>query len=75
MITRIAEFIWWGLPCLLIIIIGGLTWHRTYQLDPFKPLDPTKSLKDSSRRSAMEMAIYLSGRKNCYCEFCAIPSR
>lgn len=38
----IAEFIWWGLPCLLIIIIGGLSWHRTYQLDPFKPLESTQ---------------------------------
>lgn len=34
----IAEVIWWGVPCILVIIIGVLTWVRTYDLDPFKPL-------------------------------------
>lgn len=36
--SRLAEYIWWGIPCLLTLIIGTLTVVRTYQLDPFKPL-------------------------------------
>jgi cytochrome o ubiquinol oxidase subunit II len=35
---RLAEYIWWGIPCLLVLIIGTLTWIRTYEMDPFKPL-------------------------------------
>lgn len=38
----IAEYIWWGLPFLIIIIIGALTWIRTYELDPYKPLTSDK---------------------------------
>ena len=33
-----AELVWWGVPCILIILIGGLTWVRTYELDPYKPI-------------------------------------
>jgi len=36
--NRLAEVIWWGLPCVITIIIGALTWVRTYELDPYKPL-------------------------------------
>lgn len=37
--NRLAEYIWWGLPIFLTIIIGTLTWIKTYQLDPFKHLE------------------------------------
>jgi cytochrome o ubiquinol oxidase subunit II len=36
--NRLAEYIWWGLPCILTFIIGVLTWNATYRLDPLKPL-------------------------------------
>ena len=36
--SPLAELIWWGVPCVLIILIGGLTWVRTYELDPYKPI-------------------------------------
>lgn len=36
---RVAEYIWWGVPCVFILIIGTLTYYGTYQLDPFKPLE------------------------------------
>lgn len=38
----IAEIIWWGLPCLIIIVIGILTWVKTYELDPYKPIESDK---------------------------------
>lgn len=34
----IAEYIWWGFPLVLTLIVGGLTWIKTYELDPFKPI-------------------------------------
>lgn len=36
--NRLAEYIWWGVPCILTIIIGILTWIGTYELDPYKPI-------------------------------------
>jgi cytochrome o ubiquinol oxidase subunit 2 len=38
----LAETIWWGLPCLLIVIIGAFTWLGTYHLDPFRKIDPSR---------------------------------
>lgn len=38
--NRLAEFIWWGVPFILIVFIGVLTVIRTRELDPFKPLKP-----------------------------------
>lgn len=36
--NKLAEFVWWGLPTLLVLIIGVLTWVKTHELDPFKPI-------------------------------------
>ncbi len=38
----IAEYIWWGIPLILTIIISLLTWHKTHELDPYKPLESDK---------------------------------
>ncbi len=38
----VAEYFWWGIPCILTLIIGVLTWIKTYQLDPYKPLESNK---------------------------------
>lgn len=40
--NRIAEYIWWGVPCILTLIIAVLTWNKTFQLDPFKPIASDK---------------------------------
>jgi cytochrome o ubiquinol oxidase subunit II len=36
--NRIAEYFWWGIPCFMVIIVSLLTWVKTYELDPFKPI-------------------------------------
>lgn len=33
----LAETIWWGFPCLIILILSVVTWKSSYELDPFKP--------------------------------------
>lgn len=40
---RIAEFIWWGLPLVMVLIIGAITWAKTYELDPYKPIASEKA--------------------------------
>lgn len=35
---RVAEVIWWGIPIVIIGILGVVTWRTTYQLDPYKQL-------------------------------------
>ncbi len=33
------ELLWWILPFIIVIFLGTLTWKKTHELDPFKPLD------------------------------------
>lgn len=35
---KIAEIIWWGLPLILVIIIGTVTYYKTHELDPYRPI-------------------------------------
>ena len=32
------EVVWWAIPCVIIAILGYLTWTSTHKLDPYKPL-------------------------------------
>lgn len=34
----VAEYIWWGLPLIMTLIIAIITWIKTYELDPYKPI-------------------------------------
>jgi len=36
--SYLAEFFWWGIPIALTIIVAVLTWIKTYELDPYKPI-------------------------------------
>lgn len=40
--SRLIEIIWWGVPCLIIVTLGVITWKSTHELDPFKPIDSDK---------------------------------
>lgn len=33
-----AEYLWWGIPLVLTAIVAALTWVKTYELDPYKPI-------------------------------------
>lgn len=37
--SYLAEFIWWGIPCVLTLIIAVLTWVKTHELDPYRPIE------------------------------------
>lgn len=36
--NKLAEYIWWGFPLVMTIIVCALTWIKTEQLDPYKPI-------------------------------------
>jgi cytochrome o ubiquinol oxidase subunit 2 len=36
--NKLAEFIWWGFPLVMTLIVSILTWVKTAELDPFKPI-------------------------------------
>ena len=36
------EFVWWGIPILLIIVLSIVTWRTSHTLDPYKPLASDK---------------------------------
>jgi len=40
--SRLAESVWWGLPCVIIVILSVITWNSSHALDPFKPLQSNK---------------------------------
>lgn len=33
-----AEAIWWGIPLVIIVILGVMTWKSCHELDPFRPI-------------------------------------
>jgi cytochrome o ubiquinol oxidase subunit II len=35
----LAESIWWGFPCVIIIVLAVMTWKSSHDLDPFVPLN------------------------------------
>lgn len=40
--SRFFETIWWGVPCVIIIVLGRIVWISSHQLDPFKPIASTR---------------------------------
>lgn len=40
--NRLAEYIWWGVPLIMTLIVIAFTWIKTYQLDPYKPIESDK---------------------------------
>jgi cytochrome o ubiquinol oxidase subunit 2 len=36
--SRILETVWWLIPTAIIVVIAGLTWQSSHELDPFKQL-------------------------------------
>jgi cytochrome o ubiquinol oxidase subunit 2 len=34
----LIEAIWWGVPCLIILILSIVTWRSSHELDPWRPL-------------------------------------
>lgn len=37
--STILEIIWWGIPIIVILILGTITWYTSHSLDPYKPIE------------------------------------
>lgn len=37
--STLLEVIWWTIPCIIILILGTITWYTTHSLDPYKPIE------------------------------------
>jgi cytochrome o ubiquinol oxidase subunit 2 len=35
---HLAEILWWGIPSIIILILGVITWETSHSLNPFKPI-------------------------------------
>ena len=40
--NTVAETVWWGIPIILIVILGSVIWTSSHELDPYKPLASDK---------------------------------
>ena len=36
--STILEIVWWTIPCIIIGILGVITWVSSHRLDPYRPL-------------------------------------
>ena len=43
--SKKLEFIWWGIPIVLIGIISVVIWNTSHSLDPYRPLSSQKPLE------------------------------
>lgn len=34
----IAEYCWWGVPLVIVAVLGIITWKSSHELNPFKPI-------------------------------------
>lgn len=43
--SYILEIIWWSIPCVIIAILGTITWYSSHSLDPFRSLTQTSKYR------------------------------
>jgi cytochrome o ubiquinol oxidase subunit II len=36
--NHLLESIWWAIPCVIIFVLAVMTWKKSHELDPFKPI-------------------------------------
>jgi cytochrome o ubiquinol oxidase subunit 2 len=36
--STLLEVIWWGVPFIIIVILGTITWISSHKLDPYRPI-------------------------------------
>ena len=36
--STLLEIIWWSVPCLIVILLGIITWYSSFRLDPYKSI-------------------------------------
>ncbi len=55
------ELIVWSIPLLTILLLGGVDWVGSHDLDPAKPIaSPNKADRGPGRLARLEVAVHLS---------------
>jgi cytochrome o ubiquinol oxidase subunit 2 len=36
---HIAEAVWWGLPCVIVLVLSVIVWKSSHELDPYRPIE------------------------------------
>lgn len=39
--NRFEEFVWWGVPMIIIAVLAVITWTSSHQLDPYRRIEST----------------------------------
>ncbi|MGA8163659.1 MAG: COX aromatic rich motif-containing protein [Waddliaceae bacterium] len=39
---KVAEFFWWGVPFVMTVVVCVITWFKTHELDPYRPIQSEK---------------------------------
>lgn len=37
--NKAVETLWWGVPLAIIVVLAGITWKSSHDLDPFRPIN------------------------------------
>ncbi len=40
--SHLLESLWWGIPCVIIVVLSVITWVTTHELSPYKPIASDK---------------------------------
>ncbi|HJN37529.1 MAG TPA: ubiquinol oxidase subunit II [Gammaproteobacteria bacterium] len=46
----LLEAIWWGIPCIIIVVLSVITWNSTHKLDPYQPFKETFQMEGKPLR-------------------------
>lgn len=40
--SHALEAIWWAIPFIIIVVLSGIIWKSSHELDPYRPIETTK---------------------------------
>ena len=41
--SYLLEALWWGIPCIIVIVLGVMTWIQTHKLDPYQRINSSEN--------------------------------
>ena len=49
------EFIWWLIPCIIIVVLASITWIYTHKLDPYRSLDKHETIQAEHKQMTIQV--------------------
>ena len=60
------EFVAWSIPALIVILLGGVIWIGSHQLDPARRSPPGRAAAGGRRGARLEVAVHLPRSGRCH---------